>query len=171
VELETERLVLRPWRRGDEAALVRHANNPKVWINMMDRFPYPYGWRDAEEWIEAVETQGAQPENFAILLDGEPIGGAGFHVYEDVHRCTAELGYWIGEEHWGQGYATEALLGLTAHVLETTSVTRLQAKVFGWNTASVRVLEKAGYEFEARLRGNVLKDGRTTDALIYARFR
>ena len=64
MRIETERLVLRPWQAGDEEALVRHANNRKVWLNLRDRFPHPYTWNDAMDWLarraEAMDVVGAQ---------------------------------------------------------------------------------------------------------------
>jgi RimJ/RimL family protein N-acetyltransferase len=102
---------------------------------------------------------------------GEAVGGIGFTVQFDVARRSAEIGYWVGEEFWGRGIATEALIAVTNHAFSNYDVCRLFAHVFDWNGASARVLEKAGYEFEGRLKKSVTKNGQTIDQLMYAAIR
>lgn len=163
--------LLRPWRRGDAAALVRHANDREVSRNLRDRFPYPYRHADARAWLATVASQGEPALNLAIEHDGEAIGGAGLQPFDDVHRRTAEVGYWIGRSFWGRGLATAALAELTAYAFATFDFVRLEACVFEWNPASARVLEKNGYAFEGRLRRSVFKDGVLGDTLMYSRLR
>jgi len=170
MDLRLERCILRSWRRGDEPALARHANNRKVWINMLDLFPHPYTLEDARWWIE----KGSQTEGrvaLAIVVSGEAAGGIGFDRGTGNARLTAEIGYWLGEDCWGRGIATEALRAVTDWAFATTDLVRIQAGVFEWNPASARVLEKAGYLLEGRLRKAYVKDGRTLDRLLYARLR
>jgi ribosomal-protein-alanine N-acetyltransferase len=171
VEIQCPRILLRPWRRGDEPALVRHANNRKIWRNLRDRFPHPYTPSDAEEWIRSVEDQGEPTLSFAIVLDAEPVGAVGLERFSDVERRVAEIGYWLSETHWGKGFATEAVIFASAYAFAALDIDRLHAGVFEWNPASCRVLEKAGFRLEARLRKSVFKDGRTIDRLLYVRFR
>jgi ribosomal-protein-alanine N-acetyltransferase len=171
MQIECPRLTLRPWRAGDEKALVRHANNAKIWRNLRDRFPHPYGRRNAVDWIRRATTPGDAGLHFAIVHAGEPVGGIGLERLTDVHRGVAEIGYWLAEEHWGKGFATEALVAATAHAFGFLDLERLEAAVFEWNAASCRVLEKAGYHLEARLRRRVVKDGQTIDELLYVRLR
>jgi RimJ/RimL family protein N-acetyltransferase len=99
--------ILRSWEWRDREALVRHANNRNVSINLRDRFPYPYTDRDARNWLDAVV--GLEPEtNFAIDVAGEAVGGIGYTMQFDVDRRSAEIRYLTGEEFWGRGIATEA---------------------------------------------------------------
>src|SRR5204863_9899160 len=98
----------------------------------------------------------------------EAIGGVGFVLRPDVERVSAEIGYWLGEPFWGRGIATDALSAVTAYAIEQHQLTRVFAVPFAWNAASCRVLEKAGYVLEARLRRSAIKDGRMTDQLQYA---
>lgn len=171
MEIRAEGFVLRPWRVGDEPALVRHAGNRNVWLNLRDRFPHPYTAADAEAWIAHVASQGEPPLHFAIVVADEPVGAVGLEPLPDVHRLTAEIGYWIAEPHWGRGLATEATRRLTEYAFARFPFVRLEAGVFEWNPASRRVLEKAGYRLEARQRHNVVKDGRIGDSFLYARLR
>jgi RimJ/RimL family protein N-acetyltransferase len=81
------------------------------------------------------------------------------------------VGYWLGPTAWGHGYATEAVRALTEYVFQETDLQRLEARVFEWNPASCRVLEKAGFTREARLRHGAFKDGQLIDAWLYSRIR
>jgi len=161
---------LRSWEWRDRDAIVRHANNRKVSINLRDRFPYPYTERDARNWLDAVI--GLEPEtNFAIDVAGEAVGGIGYTMQYDVGRRSAEIGYWLGEDFWGRGIATEALIAVTDHAFANHDLCRIFAHVFDWNQASARVLEKAGFAFEGRMRKSVTKEGQTIDQLMYAMIR
>lgn len=162
--------VVRSWRPGDAAALVEHANNRHVWLNLRDRFPHPYALRDARRFLASVV--GARPETaFAIEVEGAAAGGIGFRIQSDVERVGAELGYWVGERYWGRGIATAAVRAVTEHVLGLPGVVRVFALPFAHNRASARVLEKAGFELEGVLRSSAIKDGRVLDQLLYARIR
>ena len=88
-----------------------------------------------------------------------------------MHRRSALIGYWLGEPFWGKGIATNTLIKLSEYVFNNFDIVRLYAGVFEWNPASIRVLEKAGYSFEGRLRKHVTKDDQTIDELIYALVR
>jgi [ribosomal protein S5]-alanine N-acetyltransferase len=170
VELKLRTCSVRSWDWRDRDAIVKHANNRNVWINLRDRFPHPYTINDARRWLDMVV--GQEPEtNFAIAVADEAVGGIGFTVQHDVARRSAEIGYWLGEEFWGRGIGTEALIAVTDHAFSNYDVCRLYAHVFDWNRASARVLEKAGYEFEGRMKKSVTKDGQTVDQLMYAMIR
>ena len=95
-------------------------------------------------------------------------GSVGFVLRTDVERVSAEIGYWLAEPFWGRGITTEALIALTKYAIGTHGLTRIYALPFAWNVASCRVLEKAGYVLEARLRRSAIKDGQITDQMQYA---
>ncbi|HEY0706648.1 MAG TPA: GNAT family protein, partial [Polyangia bacterium] len=164
-------LTFRTWRSRDVDALCRHANDRLVWRGLLDGFPNPYTEADAERWIALNHATLTAPQNFAIELDGKAIGGVGFDRRKDVFAGTAEIGYWVARAHWGKGIATAAARFISDYAFGNLPLARLQAGVFGNNPASVRVLEKAGYGFEGRLRNAVNKDGELLDLLMYARLR
>ena len=158
---------VRSWRAADLEPLVRYANNRKIAMNLRDRFPHPYTKADGQRFIRAMRH--ADPETaFAIVVDGEAAGGIGFVLQQDVDRASAEIGYWLGEPFWGRGIATEALLAVTRYAVDTHGLTRVFALPFAHNTASCRVLEKADYVLEARLRRSAIKDGKILDQFQYA---
>ena len=158
---------VRSWRTSDAEPISRHANNHKIWLNLRDRFPHPYTRRDAQQYIRSL--RGRTPEtSFALAVEDEAIGGIGFVLHPDVERVSAEIGYWLGEPFWGRGIATEALAAVTQHAIEAHGLTRVYALPFARNAASCRVLEKAGYVLEARLRRSAIKNGEVTDQMQYA---
>jgi len=159
---------VRTWHKDDAKTVARWADNPRVARNLRDRFPQPYTVADAKRWIRAAHAIHP-PTHFAIEADGEAVGGIGFDPFDDVERRTAEIGYWLAEPYWGRGIATEALAAVSDYAFRAFDLVRLQARVYEGNEASMRVLEKAGYELEGRLRKSVTKDGRTFDSFVYAR--
>jgi [ribosomal protein S5]-alanine N-acetyltransferase len=161
---------LRPFRAGDEDSLVHHANDRDIWKNVRDRFPHPYTRAAAEQWIAFTGAQDPS-RDLAIDVDGAVVGGIGLTPQEDVFRRSAEIGYWLGKDLRGRGIATDALRAMTDHAFSTFDLCRIFAGVFEHNPASIRVLEKAGYAFEGRLRKAVFKDGAMMDQLLYATVR
>ena len=161
---------MRPWREADRAALVKYANNRKVWLNMRDAFPHPYTEASATAFLD-VATRQNPTTFFAIATAEQAIGGIGLSLHQDVHRMTAELGYWLAEPYWGKGVMTEAVEKFTNYGFENFSLLRIYAEPYAGNRASCRVLEKAGYALEGRLRCSVIKDGEILDQLLYSRIK
>jgi RimJ/RimL family protein N-acetyltransferase len=158
---------VRSWELSDVDSVAVHANNRKIWMNLRDAFPHPYTKRDARDFIRMVRER--LPETtFAIAVRGEAVGSIGFVLRPDVERVSAEIGYWLAEPFWGRGITTDALIAVTKHAIDAHGLTRIYALPFAWNTASCRVLEKAGYVLEARLRRSAIKDGQITDQMQYA---
>jgi [ribosomal protein S5]-alanine N-acetyltransferase len=158
---------VRSWRTSDAESLLRHANNRNIWLNLRDAFPHPYTKHDARAYIRSVRDRSPET-TFAIAVNDEAVGSIGFVLRTDVERVSAEIGYWLAEPFWGRGIATEALAAVTRHAIAVHKLTRVYALPFAWNGASCRVLEKAGYVLEARLRRSAIKNGIITDQLQYA---
>ncbi len=167
MKLTLHKCDVRSWRATDLDALCKYADNRKIWLNLRDRFPHPYTKQAGREFLRVMSLQ--HPETaFAIAVGEEAVGGIGFVLLPDVERVSAEIGYWLAEPFWGRGITTEALTAVTRYAIEHYVLTRVFAVPFAWNTASCRVLEKAGYVLEARLRRSAIKDGRITDQMQYA---
>ena len=162
------RCLVRPWRVADADSLVRHANNLNVAKQLRDRFPHPYSRANALTFLKFA-TQDEDPTNLAIEVHGEAVGGIGFVPGSDVERFSAEIGYWLGEAHWGRGIVTEALVLVTDDVFRRRNMLRLFALPFADNIGSTRVLEKAGYVREGILRASAVKFGQPRDQALYAR--
>ncbi len=167
MEMQGNGFCLRPWRYGDEPSLVRYANNRRIWLNLTDQFPHPYTAAHGRRWIGLCQEEPRRSTMFAIEVEGAAAGGIGFEACTGVHRRTALIGYWLGEPFWGRGIATEAVRLVSAYAFDRFDLVRLQAEVFEWNAASARVLEKAGYTLEGRLRRHCVKNGHVVDELVY----
>lgn len=134
---------------------------------MRDAFPRPFTIERAREFI--ASARAAKPETrLAIEVDRAAVGGIGIALHSDIERVSAELGYWLGESFWGRGIMSEAVRAMTRHAVETFQLTRVFAVPFESNVASHRLLEKAGYLLEGRLRRCAIKEGKVIDQLLYA---
>ena len=167
MHLQLDRCQIRAWRESDAQSLATYANNRNVWINLRDRFPHPYTIADAHAFIRTSIAARHQTA-FAIEVEGQAAGGIGYIPHDQEERVSAEIGYWLGEPFWGRGIATEAVVAITKHAIKLHGLTRVYAISFAWNGASCRVLEKAGYVLEGRMRKSAVKDGQIVDQLLYA---
>lgn len=170
MRLDCGACVVRDWADADRDSLVRFANNRKVWRNLKDRFPHPYGEAEADAWLALARTHPDRA-NWAIDVDGMAVGGIGLVPGQDVHARTAHIGYWLGEPYWGRGIMTAAVNHVSDYAMGTLGFLRLEAPVYAWNPASMRVLERCGYAREATLRRSVWKDGQLIDCMLYAKVK
>jgi RimJ/RimL family protein N-acetyltransferase len=167
-ELRTKRCILRPWLARDAGALPAIANDRAIARNTSNRFPHPFEAADARRFVARHRrNQGIDSWQFAVLLGDTLIGGCGATRGRDVQSHTAEVGYWLGVDHWGMGLATEVVAGLAEYLRNATDLEQLTATGFAWNAPSVRVLEKTGFVLEGVRRGVVKKWGERTDLWIY----
>ena len=170
VLIEGKLFCLREWKYGDEAALVKYADNPKVARFLADRFPNPYTLKDAEFWIN-LQTSKIKVDTLAIDIYGEAVGGIGVDFKQDIHRKTALIGYWLGEPFWGKGIMPDAVKLMTKYVFDNFDIIHLQAGVFEGNPASMRVLEKAGFIKEGISKNALVKHGMVYDEHVYGLVR
>lgn len=144
--LKTERLILRPWREEDAECLYHFAKNPK--IGPIAGWP-PH--KSIEESLEIINTVFSKRETYAITIDDKAIGCVGLLFYPDTNHYWeaegVELGYWIGEEYWGQGLVVEASKEVIKHAFEDLKIDKIYASCRYDNHQSKRVLEKLGFEY------------------------
>jgi RimJ/RimL family protein N-acetyltransferase len=170
VRLDLTCCIVRSWTNDDAESLQRHANNRNVSIHLRDRFPYPYALENAKTFLGWLASQPS-PTVWAIEAGGEAVGGIGIELHSDIERVSAEIGYWLGEQVWGRGVATEALRAVTAEAFRRYELTRIYAVPFADHRASIRVLEKAGYVKEGVMRQSAIKEGRIRDQALYATYK
>jgi RimJ/RimL family protein N-acetyltransferase len=140
VKIETARLVLRAPIRGDVPAIAALADNKNI-ASRLSRLPHPYTRADATAFVE-IFAQRADERPYAITLDEAFLGIVGFTFAIGQYP---ELGYWLGEPHWGKGYATEAVKGLIEAAHQTRHFSVIRARALTDNAPSIHVLEKAGF--------------------------
>ncbi len=155
----------------DADSLVKYLNDEEIY-QMTASLPHPYTKDDAQSFIQQIlsfeKEHGVQCQ-WAIRRDsGEQIGAIGLLYNLGTDAPTSEIGYWLAKEFWNRGVMTLALGGFCDHIFQTTSLTRLEAKVFEYNEASCRVLEKVGFVKVGYQIKAFVKDGRPLDAHIYA---
>ena len=159
--------LLRAWRPEDLDSLVANASHAEVSRGLRDRFPYPYTGDDGRAWLARAVDEADRA--WAILVDGAAVGGISLHPGTDVHRFSAELGYWLGRRYWGRGIMTAVLTAFADRAMAVFRLHRLFATVYANNPASMRVLEKAGFEREGVQKSAVVKRDELLDLIVYAR--
>lgn len=165
-------LTIRRQRIDDKSDLAIILNNLKVLNNLRDGLPYPYTENDAEDFIRAMLSADKDSTfAFAITIDDKAIGSIGVFRQDNIHCKTAEMGYYIGEPYWGNGYMTNAIKQACEYVFEKTDIIRIYAEPFAHNIASCRALEKAGFQYEGTLKSNAVKRGSIVDMKMYALVR
>ena len=161
--------VLRKWRLSDAKDLAAALNNEKILNNLRDGLPFPYTEQEARDYIAAMRSA---EENstfaYAITVDDRAVGSIGAFRKSNIHRQTAELGYYLAEEYWGRGIMTEAIRQLCGIVFDTTDILRIYAEPFAYNTGSRRALEKAGFALEGIMKNNAVKNGKVLDMALYS---
>lgn len=160
---------IRQWRIDDAQCLCETINNKKIQDNLRDGIPFPYTIRSAEEFITAMlNSDKDKTYAFAITIEDKAVGSIGVFRKDNIHRRTAEIGYYIAEPYWGQGFGTSAVKQMCQYVFEHTDIIRIFAEPYAYNIASCRILEKSGFVCEGVLRKNAVKNGKILDMKMYS---
>ena len=160
---------IRKWELSDAKDLAAALSNKKVQDNLRDGLPYPYTEQDGKEFISAMlSADENETFAFAITVDNMVIGSIGIFRQGNIHRQTAELGYYIAEEYWGKGIMTEAVKQICEYIFAKSDIIRIYAEPFAYNIASCRVLEKVGFQYEGTLRNNAVKNSKVIDMKMYS---
>jgi [ribosomal protein S5]-alanine N-acetyltransferase len=161
------RCALRPLVVADASSLAAHANDREIWLNLRDRFPHPYAVKDALAFIALLAT-APHVTTFGIVVEKDVVGSIGLRPGDDIERCSAEVGYWIGRAFWNRGIVSDALRLITRYAFDHLAMSRVYALPFVRNAASSRVLDKVGFSLEGHLRKSAVKDGVLLDQWVYA---
>ena len=147
--IETDRLILRPWREEDAGALYKYASDPEVG-------PIA-GWSphsSVENSLEIIRTVFSAPETYAVVLKDtdEPVGCCGIMFSNSLHtsdmkQVEAEIGYWIGKPYWGQGLIPEAIEVLLSRCFNDLALDTVWCGYYEGNIKSKRVCEKCGFKY------------------------
>lgn len=163
---------IRKWKLSDAKDLAIALSNRKVQDNLRDGLPYPYTEQDGKDYIsDMLSANEDDTFAFAITADNKVVGSIGVFRQGNIHRQTAELGYYVAEEYWSRGIMTEAVTQICEYVFEKSNIIRIYAEPFAYNAASCRVLEKVGFQYEGTLRSNAVKNGKVIDMKMYSLLR
>lgn len=173
--LETDRLLLRPFRLADAPRVQQLAGDPAIAATTLN-IPHPYEDGMAEAWIRSHPDSFAKQDDFVFAItrlentgEGALLGAIGLTLV--LPHARGELGYWIGKPYWGQGYCTEAGQAILRYGFEVFELRRIFSRYMVSNPASGRVMEKLGMQFEGCLRQHVLKWGEYVDLNFYSILR
>lgn len=170
--MEKQNVSVRKWRLSDADDLAAALNAKSVQDNLRDGLPFPYTKKDAEDFISfALSADPNEHFMFAVTLDGRAVGSVGVSRMGNIHRLTAELGYYLAEPYWNRGIMSQAVREVCRIVFERSDIVRVFAEPFSRNIASCRVLEKCGFVCEGTMRSNAFKNGKTEDMKIYSLLR
>ena len=167
--LRTRRLILRPWRIEDAPVVQRLAGAWEIADTTLN-IPHPYEDGVAEEWIgrhEAVYAQGKGIPLAITLADDGTIVGAVSLMSIDRRHERAEIGYWIGKDHWNNGYCTETAREIIRFGFERLGLNRVVGHHLTRNPASGRVMQKVGMKHEGTLRRHVKRWDKFEDLECY----
>ena len=146
--IETERLILRPWKDEDAESLYKYASDPKV--GPIAGWPVHTRIEDSAGVIKGVLSA---PETYAVVLKetNEPVGSIGLMIGEksnfDIEDDEGEIGYWIGGPYWGMGLIPEAVRELLRRGFEDLNLKTIWCGYFDGNDKSRRVQEKCGFTY------------------------
>lgn len=148
--IETERLILRPWKETDAADLYEYAKDPAVGPAA--------GWpphKNEDESRTVIKNVLSGPEAYAVCLktDGKAIGAIELLLHSKPAKNECELGYWIGKPFWGQGLIPEAAQALLARAFEELGMQTVWCGYYHGNEKSKRVQEKLGFRYQRTNEG------------------
>ncbi|PQJ82435.1 GNAT family N-acetyltransferase [Polaribacter glomeratus] len=141
-------------------------NNPIIFDNGYDKVPNPFTLKDATDFI-TIQLANKAAFRKLIYWNNQFVGEIGIEIKTDVFRLSAEMGYFIGEPFWGNGIASKAIKLMTAYTFHNFNIIRIEAGVFDFNKASMRVLEKNGFELESIKKNAVIKNGKIISDYIW----
>ncbi len=171
-QLTSPRLLLRAFTLADVPRLVALADNYEVAKNTLN-IPHPYRGEDARRWVQISQENYQQHTSYAFAIElkatGELIGGIG--LTPDWRFDRAEAGYWLGQDYWGRGLASEALAALLRFGFGELKLNKIYATHIASNPASGRVMLKNGMVKEGELAQHTKRDGHYHDLWQYRLLR
>lgn len=162
--IKTNRLNIRPYEQGDEEAIYGVINSQGIFETTLN-IPYPYPREQLKIWLHFIMKNSLYKRGYEYGIfkkDHTYIGNVGI-VNIDWVNHHAEITYFIGEEYWGQGYATEAVRAMIRFAFQELGLERIQGRCMVINPASLRVMQKCGLKYEGKARHEVIKSGNYMD--------
>jgi len=156
MRLETDRLVLRVPRLNEAESLAEAIGNPEI-VRYLSSVPWPYTTKHARQFIQKQRAEARKKKKsshgFSIQLRGKSgiVGGIGFHDYDEFHR-SAEIGYWLAEPLWRQGYMSEAVEAVLNYGFKELGLNRVTLRACVENKGSNAVARKFGFQLEGTSR-------------------
>ena len=167
--IQTPRLLLRRYRLTDADDAFAYARDPE-WGRFLPPVPRPYERRHADEFVAGQVLANWEKEPaWALEHEGRVVGGVSLRLARRNGR--AELGYSMARWLWGRGLTTEAVSAVIDEAFRCLPIRKIAARAVAANVGSIRVMEKAGMQYEGRLRQHWVVHGQTFDSVHYGLLR
>jgi len=163
---ESDNIVLRPYGWDMLDVIAPTANHQEIARYMTDQFPYPYAERDAREYLDLVVNQNPT-QSYAVIADGEFVGGVGYVPYEAELTGSGDMGWWLTPSSWHKGVMAITVRALRDELFLNREVMRIEATVMHANPRSGRVAEKMGMRLEGVAPSRFVKSGIRYDQLNF----
>ncbi len=166
--IETQRLLLRLFNKTDAEKVTKMCNNYNVYKSTLS-LPHPYPIECAISWIDSHEENFDTDKSFAFAIT-DKVSGELYGCISISNNQTSkngEIGYWIGEEYWGRGIATEAVQSIIKFAFDIKGYHRVYARHYASNPASGKVMIKAGMEYEGTQKEHIYKLDVYEDVVLY----
>eukprot|EP00792_Barthelona_sp_PAP020_P003769 TRINITY_DN1635_c0_g1_i1.p1 TRINITY_DN1635_c0_g1~~TRINITY_DN1635_c0_g1_i1.p1 ORF type:complete len:186 (-),score=52.18 TRINITY_DN1635_c0_g1_i1:21-578(-) len=163
---------LRPFKLEDNLQIAFIANDRRISINLADSFPFPYTIDDANFFIQNIANSNSSNDVHYVIEDTENdivMGAMGIMFKNPPRHRDASVGYWLGVEYWGKGIISDCLPAFLLFCFnqKVQELNHISACVFSWNHKSAHILEKNRFTLEGTIRGNIYKDNKVCDELLY----
>lgn len=169
MRIEGERIALRQLEKTDAQPIYEHAKDWKV-SRYLSNLPHPYRLKHAEEFIKKAKLWDKKKTGYALGIElkqtGQIIGIIGLSEVDQKHK-RAVIGYWLGRKHWGKGLAKEALRLMLKFGFRKLGLLRIHGQVMKPNSRSAKLLKKAGFVLEGKMRKHYIKKGKRMDVLVF----
>lgn len=155
----------------DFPTLIANISDKEIYNNTL-MVPYPYKTEDAQFYfnlIKSFEKESGIKKDWTIRHKGNVIGGIGLLYNYGLKSHKSEMGYWIGKSFRNKGIMTKVIRQFADYIFNNRKLIRLEANVFIDNSASVKVLEKAGFNLEGQMKYSYMKDGALKDSFLYSK--
>ena len=159
-----------------------NSSDIKTWVKWMKdkkishntlRVPFPYREKDGKDFLKicaAAKKKFGMQMNCAIRnSEGELIGVIGFHGKYGKGSHKDEIGYWLAKPYRRKGIMKKVINRMCKHGFEKMKLKRIEASIFPFNIASMKLLQQCGFKFEGRLRKSYFKKGKYIDGMMYAK--
>lgn len=170
--IQTKKFILRPYRKSDAVSLAKNINDKGIERNTLT-ISYPYKLKDANQWLKGVlkDNLKKKPERIHFVIDiNKEVAGC-VALSKIIYGHKASIGYWLARPYWGQGIMTSAVKIVTDFGFKKLGLKRIDARVFYYNKASMKVLKKSGYKLEGLLKKFGKKDNKFIDEYLFAKVK
>ena len=166
VFIDGDRVELRTVEEEDLDFLQELINDPAIRRSLVNRSPVN-GQQEQEWFEESASAEDNDDVDLLICRDGDAVGSVGLHGHDPL-GVSCEIGIFLAEEHWSEGYGTAASRLVTDYAFRELRYHRVMARVFEDNVGSTRIWEKLGFRHEGTFEESEFVDGEYVDVDVYA---